>query len=161
MLKLWHFSTYSTINKCGTKLNNLISLKFLFYHHLSPSVSHVLSNIKYMSGMESFTVSLLLIMKDPSKFINPLMPFGQPEIYPTFMFLCLLFFFHFLLQQIKKNFLELQCRFTMLMSSVHQNDPVIHMYISFHILFHSGLSLHSEYSSLCYTIGPCLLNNSF
>lgn len=108
MLKLWHFSTYSTTNKCSTKLNNLISLKFLFYHHLSPSLSHVLSNIKYMNGMESSIVSLLLLVKDPSKFINPLMPFGQLEIYPTFMFLCLFFFFfHFILQQIKKNLLEL------------------------------------------------------
>lgn len=159
MLKLRHFSTYSTINKCSTKLYNLTGLKFLFYHHLSPSLSHVLSNIKYMNGMESFIVSLLLIVKDPSKFINPLVPFGQPEIYPTFMFLCLLFFFFTSYLSKLKKFPWITGRFTMLISSGQQNDPVIHMYIPFHIPFHSGLSQDGEYSFLCYTIVPCLLNS--
>ena len=30
-----------------------------------------------------------------------------------------------------------------------------YIYILFHILFHFGLSQDSEYSSLCYTVGPC------
>ena len=31
-------------------------------------------------------------------------------------------------------------------------------YILFHILFHYGLSQDMEYSSLCYTVGPCCLS---
>ena len=33
-------------------------------------------------------------------------------------------------------------------------------YILFHILFHHGLSQDFEYSSLCYTVGPCCLSIS-
>ena len=29
-----------------------------------------------------------------------------------------------------------------------------YMYILFHLLFHCGLSMNTEYSSLCYTVGP-------
>ena len=32
----------------------------------------------------------------------------------------------------------------------------IYIYIIFHIFFHYGLSEETEYSSLCYTLGPCL-----
>ena len=38
----------------------------------------------------------------------------------------------------------------MLVSGVQQNDS--------DILFHCGLSQDIEYSSLCYTIGPCCLS---
>ena len=39
-----------------------------------------------------------------------------------------------------------------------QSDSVIciYIYILFHFLFHCDLSLDIEYSSLCYTVGPCL-----
>ena len=33
-----------------------------------------------------------------------------------------------------------------------------HIYILSHILFHYGLSQDIEYSSLCYTVGPCCLS---
>ena len=42
------------------------------------------------------------------------------------------------------------------MSAVEQSYSVI--YILFHILFHYGLSQDIEYSSLCYTVGPCCLS---
>ena len=46
----------------------------------------------------------------------------------------------------------------MLISTVQQSDSVMHIYIYtiFHVLFHYGLSQDTEYSSLCYTVGPCL-----
>ena len=34
-------------------------------------------------------------------------------------------------------------------------SKVIQLYILFYILFHYGLSQDIEYSSLCYTVGPC------
>ena len=34
------------------------------------------------------------------------------------------------------------------------------MYILFYILFHYSLSWDSEYSSLCYTVGPCCFSVS-
>ena len=50
--------------------------------------------------------------------------------------------------------------FTMLclIAAVRPSDSVIHIYILFHILFHYGLSQDIEYSSLCYTVGPCCLS---
>ena len=33
-----------------------------------------------------------------------------------------------------------------------------YIYILFHILFHYGISQEIEYSSLCYTVGPCCLS---
>ena len=33
----------------------------------------------------------------------------------------------------------------------------IYIYVLFHSLFHDGLSLDIEYSSLCYVVGPCCL----
>ena len=45
----------------------------------------------------------------------------------------------------------------MLVSSVYQSDSVIHLYILFQILFHYRLLQDIEYSSLCYTVGPCCL----
>ena len=39
-----------------------------------------------------------------------------------------------------------------LISSVQQSDSVIHIYVIFHILFHSDLSQDIEYSSLCGSI---------
>ena len=46
----------------------------------------------------------------------------------------------------------------MLISAVQQRDSVIHLYVIFPILFHYGLSQGIEYSSLCYTVGPCWLS---
>ena len=34
----------------------------------------------------------------------------------------------------------------------------IHTHILFYILFHYGLSQDIDYSSLCYTVGPCCLS---
>ena len=46
-----------------------------------------------------------------------------------------------------------------LISAAQQSDSVIHViYILFHILFHYGISQDIEYSSLCYTVGPCCLS---
>ena len=43
-------------------------------------------------------------------------------------------------------------------SAVQHGDSVTHIYtVFFNILFHRGLSQDSEYSSLCYTLGPCCL----
>ena len=50
----------------------------------------------------------------------------------------------------------------LLITAVEQNDSVthththIHVYILFYILFHYALSQDTEYSLLCYTVGPCL-----
>ena len=43
--------------------------------------------------------------------------------------------------------------------AVEQSDSVINIYIIYiyiYILSHYGLSQDIEYSSLCYTVGPCL-----
>ena len=45
-----------------------------------------------------------------------------------------------------------------LVSGVQQSDSDIHMYILFQILFHYRLLQGIEYSSLCYTVGPCCLS---
>ena len=42
-------------------------------------------------------------------------------------------------------------------SGVQQRDSVIHIYILFQSLFHYRLLQDIEYSSLCYTVGPCEL----
>ena len=49
----------------------------------------------------------------------------------------------------------------MWISAVQQSDSVIHTYILFHILFHYDLLQDTEYSSLCYTVGPCCLSKAF
>ena len=46
----------------------------------------------------------------------------------------------------------------MLIFSVQLSDSVTHIYILFHILFYYASSQNTEYSSLCYTIGPCWLS---
>ena len=43
----------------------------------------------------------------------------------------------------------------MLVSGIQQNDSVLY------VLFHYGLLQEIEYSSLCYTIGPCHLSPFF
>ena len=46
-----------------------------------------------------------------------------------------------------------------LISAIQQSDSVIHVYTFFSkIIFHYGLSQNTEYSSLCYTVGPCCLS---
>ena len=59
-----------------------------------------------------------------------------------------LFFFSF------SNFIEvyLICN-VVLISAAQQNDSAIQIF--FHILFHYGLFQDIEYSSPCYTVGPC------
>ena len=53
-------------------------------------------------------------------------------------------------------FFEVQLIYkVVLVSSVQQSDSVI--YILFQILFHYRLLQDIEYSSLCYTVGPCCL----
>ena len=42
----------------------------------------------------------------------------------------------------------------------HPPHTHIHIYIIFHI-FHYGLSQGTEYSSLCYTVGPCFLSTVY
>ena len=46
-----------------------------------------------------------------------------------------------------------------LVSGVQQSESVIHicLYILFQILFHYRLLQDIDYSSLCYTVGPCCL----
>ena len=39
--------------------------------------------------------------------------------------------------------------------ATEQRQLYTHTHILFHILFHCGLSQGIEYSSLCYTVGPC------
>ena len=48
----------------------------------------------------------------------------------------------------------------MLVSGVQQSDSVIHIHVSivFQILFLFRLLQNTEQSSLCYTVGPCLLS---
>ena len=59
----------------------------------------------------------------------------------------------------KIYFIEVQLIFNVvLISAVQQSDSVLHIYILFHILSHYGLSQDTEYSSLCYTVGPCCLS---
>ena len=68
------------------------------------------------------------------------------------------FKFYFLL---KKFFIEVYLIYNVvLVSGVQQSDSVIHtyIYILFPILFHYGLLQDIEYSSLCYTVGPCCLS---
>ena len=48
--------------------------------------------------------------------------------------------------------------YNVLISTVQHSDSVIHMYTFFNILFHYGLSRDIEYTSLCYTVGPCCLS---
>ena len=46
----------------------------------------------------------------------------------------------------------------LLVSGVQQSDSVIHLSTLFHIFFHYDLLRDIEYSSLCYTVGPCCLS---
>ena len=45
-----------------------------------------------------------------------------------------------------------------LVSAARQSDSIIHVGILSHVLFHYGLSQDIEYSSQCYTVGPCCLS---
>ena len=55
--------------------------------------------------------------------------------------------------------------YNVLMSTAQQSDSVMYVcmyiYILFHILFHYGLSQDTEHSSLCFTIEPYCLEDSF
>ena len=58
-------------------------------------------------------------------------------------------------------FFQVQLTYSVvIISAIQQSDSVIHIYIYilFHILFHYDLSQDIEYSSLCYTVGPCCLS---
>ena len=52
----------------------------------------------------------------------------------------------------------LHCRWVLYQLS-YQGSPYtyIHIHLFFNILFHYGLLQDTEYSSLCYTVGPCCL----
>ena len=57
-------------------------------------------------------------------------------------------------------FIKVQLTYkVMLISGEQPSDSAMHIPLSilFHILFHSGLLQAVEYSSLCYTVGPCCL----
>ena len=51
-------------------------------------------------------------------------------------------------------FIDAQLIYNVLVSAVQQGDSVIHTIHFFGILFHHGFSEDTEYSSLCYTVGP-------
>ena len=51
---------------------------------------------------------------------------------------------------------DLQCCVNFCSAAKWFNYICILFHILFHILSHSGLSEDVEYSSLCYTVGPCL-----
>ena len=58
----------------------------------------------------------------------------------------------------KKNLIKIELIYNVvLVSAVQQSDSVIHIHKFFNILFHYGLPQNIEYSSLCYTVGPCCL----
>lgn len=64
ILRLWHFNTCHTINECRTlKVNNLISLKYLFYYNC-PSLPYLFLNIKTPCCMKLFMFSCLFIQDD-------------------------------------------------------------------------------------------------
>ena len=53
-------------------------------------------------------------------------------------------------------FIEVKLNYNVvLITAVQQSDSVIHIYTFF---FHYGLSQDTEYSSLCYRVGPCCLS---
>ena len=57
----------------------------------------------------------------------------------------------------KVYFTEVQLIYSVvLISAVQQRDSVRHIHTFFFIFFHYSLSQDIEYSSLCYTVGPCL-----
>ena len=51
------------------------------------------------------------------------------------------------------------CHCLLQISAIQQSDLVAHIYTLF-FTFHYGLSLDIEYSSLCYTVGPCFFIRS-
>ena len=63
-------------------------------------------------------------------------------------------FFNFIFLKLKSSWFTVVCQ-SLLYSRVTQLYTYRHS--SFHILFHYGLSQDIEYSSLCYTVGPCCL----
>ena len=48
--------------------------------------------------------------------------------------------------------------YNVLISAVQQTHSIKHIYIPFHILFHSGLLQDIEYSSQCYAMGSSFLS---
>ena len=77
------------------------------------------------------------------------------------------FFLSFFLFK-SRRIVDLQCyvsfwyiakQFSFIYSVIHKYKYIyIYIYILFHILFHYGLLQDIEYSSLCYTVGPCCLS---
>ena len=66
--------------------------------------------------------------------------------------------YSFMKQAIFFNFIEVKLIYKLLISAVQKSDSVIHAYTLFIFFFHYGLSQDIEYSSLCYTVGPCCLS---
>ena len=60
---------------------------------------------------------------------------------------------------LKKFFMDVELIYNVvLISAIQWSDSAIHRYTCFfNILFHYCLSLDIEYTSLCYTVGPCCL----
>ena len=59
----------------------------------------------------------------------------------------------------KKKFIEVQLIYSVvLVSGIQQSDSVIYIDVDFQILFHYRLLQDNEFSSLCYTVGPCWLS---
>ena len=50
---------------------------------------------------------------------------------------------------------------TVLGSGIQHSDSIIYIYILFQVLFPSGLFQNIEYSSMCYTVGPCWLSTVY
>ena len=59
------------------------------------------------------------------------------------------------------NVIEVQLIYNVVLISATQKSVThthIYIYILFHIIFHYGLSQDIDYSSQCYTVGPCYLS---
>ena len=69
------------------------------------------------------------------------------------------FFFLYMFAKVYFLKIEVYIYIVVLISAIQQSDySYIHVCILFNILFHYGLSQDVEYSSLCYTLGPCCLS---
>ena len=75
--------------------------------------------------------------------------------YPLYWIVSFLFLF-ILIYFLSWSIVDLQCCVNF--CCITRWLSYTHIYILFHILFHYGLSQDIEYSSLCYTVGPCCLS---
>ena len=90
--------------------------------------------------MENHTQSSLLL--NSCKFMDQGSSIQQNQGLPTFYFI------------------EVQLIYNIvLFPAVQQGNPVIHIYIYFHIIFYYDLSQDNKYSYLYYIIGPCFFSS--